>query len=853
MKRFLLFALAATMFAACATDQTQDIAVGIEAPETLTVSFEEDSRIQLQDGKTVWTKGDLVSVFYRSNANQKWQFQGQTGERTGNLKWLDAGSATREMDRVVVVYPYNENYYINPSTYNVQASMPAVQTYLEDSYGLNGNIMISRSEYNNISLKSVCGWLKLQLTGNGEKVQNIKLHGNNGEQVAGELYINSADATAILSSDVGGADDGELGGAGGNLTFVDTILTEVTLDCGEGVVLSAEPAAFYIALPPQTFENGVTVEIECLHCKTAIKSTDNTITIQRNVIQPMAAFEFDGERIQQNNEIWYTANSLVEPDEPDVFGANIVSNIWNKTTGKGIITFDGEVRKIGHSAFSYCNLSSITIPNRVTSIETSAFQGCNNLTSITIPDSVTSVGTSVFAFCDRLKSFYGKFASEDNRCLIANGSLKAFAPAELSEYIIPSNVTHIDNSAFRGCDKLTNVTIPNSVTGIGEGSFNNCNNLAAFYGKFVSEDNRCLIVSGSLKAFAPAGLTEYEISKNITSIVRCAFYGCSNLTSITIANTVTRIGNLAFAMCNRLKTVYCEATTPPTGGEYMFSHYYTNDHSPIGCTIYVPAEAVNAYKSAGYWSNYADYIVGYDFTDGTDEINGLDDSTLDTNKYLEYVANQSIKFQLTSSRDYNVWETYFTNDDYSAVEVAEYKFQLPSVCDEWTPISDDYIEIYNHRISVHSYTYYDEDDERRRKYVTCDLSTAGISPTDVITLRVDSINGVVTINNVEFYGTVSTAMYKYLFSSYYSEWDEGQYRSYSGITDGTKLYYAKGWDTDGNLIYMGHAAKQVNPDTNNVEACWKSQNYNNGTITEKATFANNNYVTTYIPLGMGNL
>ena len=236
-----------------------------------------------------------------------------------------------------------------------------------------------------------------------------------------------------------------------------------------------------------------------------------------------------------------------------------------------------------------------------------------------------------------------------------------------------------------------------------------------------------------------------------------------------------------------------------------------------------------------------------------DEINGLDDSTLDTNKYLEYVANQSTKFQLTSSRDYNVWETYFTNEDYSAVEVAEYKFQLPSVCDDWTPISDDYIEIYNHRISVHSYTYYDEDDERRKKYVTCDLSTAVISPTDVITLRVDSINGVVTINNVEFYGTVSTAMYKYLFSSYYSEWDEGQYRSYSGITDGTKLYYAKGWDKDGNLIYMGHAAKQVNPDTNNVEACWKSQNYNNGTITEKATFANNNYVTTYIPLGMGNL
>ena len=74
MKRFLLFALVATMFAACVTDATEDVAVGVETSETLTVSFEGDSRIQLQNGKTVWNAGDLVSVFYLSNANQKWQY-----------------------------------------------------------------------------------------------------------------------------------------------------------------------------------------------------------------------------------------------------------------------------------------------------------------------------------------------------------------------------------------------------------------------------------------------------------------------------------------------------------------------------------------------------------------------------------------------------------------------------------------------------------------------------------------------------------------------------------------------------------------------------------------------------------
>jgi len=293
MKKLYIFALVAMLFAACTTDETQDIAVNIEAPDTLVGTFEgDDSRIQLNEAqKTVWTKDDLVSVFYRSNANQKWQYQGETGERTGNLKRVANAEGTQELSNIVVVYPYNENYYINPKTNNVQASLPAVQTYLKDSYGLDGNIMVSQSEYNQFSLKNVCGWLKIQLTGNGEKVQSIKLKGNNGEQVAGEIYINSADATSTLASEMGGADDGE-NSAGGNLVFDDTILTEVVLNCGEGVTLSSEATAFYIALPPQTFEKGLTIEILATDGSAMTKSTNKEIIINRNAIQPMARFEF---------------------------------------------------------------------------------------------------------------------------------------------------------------------------------------------------------------------------------------------------------------------------------------------------------------------------------------------------------------------------------------------------------------------------------------------------------------------------------------------------------------------------------------------------------------------------------
>ena len=798
MKKFYLFALVVTMFAACVIDETQDAVVGVVA-ETLTVSFEEsDSRIQLQKGKTVWTAGDLVSVFYRSNANQKWQFQGETGERVGQLRRVSTSDATQTMQNIVVVYPYNENYFINARTCNVEATLPATQTYLADSYGLNGNIMISSSEYNQFALKSVCGWLKVQLTGNGEKVKSITLKGNNGEQVAGQIYINSADATCVLASDSGASNDDSV--AGGSLVFDGTILTEVTLDCGEGVTLSEEATAFYIALPPQKFEGGLTIDINTADGTKMVKSTSNTITIERNTIQPMATFEGEFELNIPNNEIWYTTtdrkaiyvNTETYNDEVNVtFGANIVSNTYEDN--KGIIKFDGDitaiashsfhswgdgstlqtvvipgsvtsigrgafegcssltsvtipdgVTEIGEGAFSYCDsLTSITMPGNLASIGVCAFDGCRLLTSITIPDGVTFVGERAFGDCHGLMGFYGKYASEDNRCLVIDGALNAFAPAGLTEYSIPNGVTSIGETAFARCEKLTSVSLPESVVTIGIGAFVECygimsmvipnsvtrieeeaftcceslkeltigngvtfiglgafaacgitsvtipesvvtieecpfyccSHLTSFYGKFASEDNRCLVVDGTINSFAPAGLTEYTLPNGATSIGEQAFGDCSSLTSITIPDNVTSIGEYAFSGCSSLTDItipdsvtssignyaFCDCsslTNVTIGnsvtsiGDYAFEHCNSlisvtigNSVTSIGsgafygCTslkkvyckpttpptigsssfdeeetisLYVPTGRTRAYSNANYWKEFRS-IIGYNF------------------------------------------------------------------------------------------------------------------------------------------------------------------------------------------------------------------------------------------------
>ena len=256
MRKFYLFALVAALFAACTNDTTEDVAV--EVPQTLTVSLEEDTRIQLMNGKTVWNTGDLVSVFYKSDANDCYRFAGNTGERTSELVRTAKGDKSRSGDHIITVYPYSEDYIISLSAGTIEAPLPAEQTYVNESFGIGSSTMVSMSEYKQVVLMNVCGWLKVQFTGNGEVVDKITLRGNCGEQVAGDIMIVAEDASTILASAGMDSDDTE---GGGTLVGEDSIITEVSLICPDGVTLGSEPTSFYIALPPQTFSKGLTVKV----------------------------------------------------------------------------------------------------------------------------------------------------------------------------------------------------------------------------------------------------------------------------------------------------------------------------------------------------------------------------------------------------------------------------------------------------------------------------------------------------------------------------------------------------------------------------------------------------------------
>ena len=140
-----------------------------------------------------------------------------------------------------------------------------------------------------------------------------------------------------------------------------------------------------------------------------------------------------------------------------------------------------DVTKIGDwGAFCGCNgLTSITIPDSVTSIGECAFSGCSGLTGVAIGNSVTSIGGSAFSFC-----------------------------SELTSVTISDSVTSIGDDAFLYCSRLTSVTIPDSVTSIGDGAFLYCN-----------------------------GLTNVTIGNGVTSIGYYAFSSCSGLKTIKFVGT----------------------------------------------------------------------------------------------------------------------------------------------------------------------------------------------------------------------------------------------------------------------------------------------------------------------------
>ena len=174
--------------------------------------------------------------------------------------------------------------------------------------------------------------------------------------------------------------------------------------------------------------------------------------------------------------------------------------------------------------------------------------------------------------------------------------------SSITSVVIGDGVTSICGNAFKQCPNLTSASIASTVTSIDYQAFSECGKLETV--TFTDADNSHLTHIRP-NAFANCvKLSSITIPEGVREIGDFAFVCCSALVSATLPSTLSTMGLHVFRDCTSLASVFCLASTPPTGGSNMFNS------NASGRKIYVPAGSIGAYQAAEYWSSYASDIIG---------------------------------------------------------------------------------------------------------------------------------------------------------------------------------------------------------------------------------------------------
>ena len=362
-----------------------------------------------------------------------------------------------------------------------------------------------------------------------------------------------------------------------------------------------------------------------------MKITTLTLTAVMYALAVITAHAYDFTATDTNgNTLYYTitdsSNNYVGVTNDGTSGKSAYGSL---TSGAVVIpstvTNDGTtytVTSIESSAFGNSSsgsqstaITSVTIPETVTTIGSYAFSRCSGITSVTFDGTptVTTLETYAFYNCTALKSFTcpNSVTSLGTYCFANDGSLTSFTLPENEEF------TTIPSRCFAACSSLTSMVIPKSVTTISNRAFSYAK--SGGVGENLTDSSPCValatvtfedgsqLTSIGNEAFRGCTLlSTLDLPEKVETIGSATFYGCTALTSFTLPGNVSSVGLYAFVGCSGLTSITCQSLTPPTmtdASSYSYTDYFDSDVYS-SATLYVPSGTTDTYAAADYWDKF---------------------------------------------------------------------------------------------------------------------------------------------------------------------------------------------------------------------------------------------------------
>jgi hypothetical protein len=233
----------------------------------------------------------------------------------------------------------------------------------------------------------------------------------------------------------------------------------------------------------------------------------------------------------------------------DGIGTATANNIKVSNTVNGKV-----VREIGDNAFLAQNIKSVYLPNTISHIGNSAFEGCASITKLLIPNSVESMGKTIAKFCDKITEISLPFVNGNTPYL---GSLFSEASDTSANSEVPSTLKtvtvhggEIGESAFENCANISQINIGENVTALKKRAFASISNRPNIY----LSPNSSLTYIGD-ECFSGTHIaSDFTIPYGVTYIGTYAFgasgyTGALNQSELIIPDSVTKIGSSAFKQC----------------------------------------------------------------------------------------------------------------------------------------------------------------------------------------------------------------------------------------------------------------------------------------------------------------